>query len=86
MRAAFRRTVADERCLPESVVQYLLHLRWGPPPKLVVGVVRDRLERDLDRFAHAWVEDATGPRREPSFAPILELSPEHGVSAPMERS
>jgi hypothetical protein len=84
VRAAFRRTAADERCLPQSVVQYLLHLRWGPTPRLVVGVVRDRLERDLERFAHAWVEGALGPRREPTFAPILELSPGRGVSAPQD--
>ncbi|HTJ84484.1 MAG TPA: lasso peptide biosynthesis B2 protein [Polyangiaceae bacterium] len=84
VRAAFRRTHADPRCLPQSVVQYVLQLRWGPTPRLVVGVVEDKSARDLDRFAHAWVEAEAGPRREPSFAPILELTPTRGVHASSE--
>jgi len=80
VRAAFRRAPADARCLPESIVQYLLHLRWGPAPRLVIGIVGDRRTRTIEDFAHAWVEAEDGPRREPRFVPILELTATHGVA------
>lgn len=77
VRAAFRGGLATSSCLPESIVQYALHLETGPEPKLVIGVRKERPRTSLleGMAAHAWIEEAEGSRREPDFAPILWLTP-----------
>lgn len=81
VRAAFRYGPAKSGCLPESIVQYALHLRTGPEPRLVIGVrkvqgdARDENEPKTELGAHAWIEELAGARRLPEFAPILTLSP-----------
>lgn len=68
VRAVFRRHFVGGECLPQSLVQYLLHRRDGLPVRFVVGVQRRGARRVLD--AHAWVE---GPRAAPNaeFTPIF---------------
>jgi hypothetical protein len=87
VRWAFRAAACDTQgsCLPRAVVQYLLHRTFGPEPRLVVGVsrvaapIREATSLDWTLGAHAWVEVQGGPAREPSFSPILTLTPSEGV-------
>jgi hypothetical protein len=77
VRAAFRAQGAGGRCLPESVVQYLLHRRDGLAVRLVVGVKRPGSGAEM--AAHAWVEaDEPGARPDdPSFTPLFSTG--HGT-------
>lgn len=81
VRAAFRyglgrhAAATSGTCLPESIVQYTLHLDTGPTPRLVIGVRKTASSEGNELRAHAWVERDDGPRREADFAPIVELSP-----------
>ncbi len=69
VRRAFRAHVVGGECLPQAIVQYLLHVRDGVPARLVVGVRRP--ERGLLE-AHAWVEaDDLQPDSTPPFGPIF---------------
>jgi hypothetical protein len=68
VRAVFRRHFVGGECLPQSLVQYLLHRRDGLPVRFVMGVQRDRGAID----AHAWVE-AAEPRG--VYAPIFASGP-----------
>jgi hypothetical protein len=69
-RGVLRHLVGGE-CLPQSLLQYLLHRRDGLPVRLVVGV-RRRSDAASDIDAHAWVEDAREPpSTEPSFARVM---------------
>jgi len=73
VRAACRRHPLAGACLPQALLQYLLHRRDGVPVRVVIGVRRD----DADLDAHAWVEaqrsDAPSAPAE-EFAPILVWS------------
>jgi hypothetical protein len=87
VRRAFAYTPVSGGCLPESIVQYLLHTRFGPEPRLVVGVRRERgadpsLHDDhgWKLGAHAWVEAAHGPERLPELTRMLTLTNAEGVS------
>jgi hypothetical protein len=74
VRGAFRAQGAGG-CLPQSLVQYLLHRRDGLPVRLVVGVKRPGPGSGID--AHAWVEAAEAGARpdDPSFVPLFASSP-----------
>jgi hypothetical protein len=56
-------------CLPQSVVQYLLHRRDGVPARLVVGV--KRLDRGAAIAAHAWVEAGPKGTGDAEFEPLF---------------
>lgn len=71
VRAVFRRHFVGGACLPQSLVQYLLHRRDGLPVRFVVGV--QRVERGAVD-AHAWVEDHEP--RAGEFAAILATGAE----------
>jgi hypothetical protein len=84
VRGAFRVHVVGGECLPQSVVQYLLHRRDGTAARMVVGVKRP--EGGASIAAHAWVEAAeaghdgrapqTGSRaQDPAFAPLFATGP-----------
>lgn len=87
VRAAFRASASPGACLEQSIVQYLLHRRFGPEARLVVGVARDRATPSdagvpasaPDLRAHAWVEEVGRERAEPGFERILVLSPRGGI-------
>jgi len=84
VRKAFRAAACDveSSCLPRAMVQYLLHAAFGPPVRLVIGVPRPGEWRRGGQEAwgaHAWVEEDRNGNREPSFAPILFLTPAGGV-------
>jgi hypothetical protein len=64
----FRYHFVGGDCLPQSVLQYLLHRRDGLPVRFVVGV-----RRDGQLAAHAWVEDAREGRDDASFAPLFTI-------------
>lgn len=70
VRGAFRNSLAPGGCLPESIVQYTLHVVRGQPVKLVLGV---RRAEAAPVAAHAWVENASGPQRDLDHAVIYEL-------------
>jgi len=76
IRGVFRRHFVGGECLPQSLLQYLLHRRDGLPVRFVVGV---RRAGDGDAIAaHAWVEDGA-PRAgavAPTFASILVVGDE----------
>jgi hypothetical protein len=85
VKAALRAT-NDERCLPRSIVQFILHRRFGPAPRLVIGVRRPVAAsgaRELE--AHAWIERDGGPVRDLGFAPMLSYSDARGVERPLAR-
>lgn len=77
VRAAYRALPFTGGCLPQSLVQYLLHLRDGTGARLVVGVRRPANESTAPSIeAHAWVEStAATPGNAPAgavpFAPIF---------------
>lgn len=83
VKRAFVAAASDGACLPRAAVQYVVHRALGPEPRLVVGVSRGEAARgaELDWIvaAHAWVEARGGPRREPSFTPILAVTPSEGI-------
>ncbi len=78
--SAFRAHVAGgaaSRCLPRSVVQYLLHRRDGLPARLVVGVKRSEQRPGI--AAHAWIEGTEGGEDEASgFEPVFSTGPARG--------
>lgn len=73
VRGAYRAHVFAGGCLPQSLVQYLLHRRDGTEARLIVGVRRPANEtspRSIE--AHAWVESReTTPPAADTFAPIF---------------
>jgi len=86
VNSAFHVQLSRRTCLPQSVVQFLLHRRYGPPPKLVIGVRRDTEhrvsgedERAWGLSAHAWVEASDGPARHGAYTPILAFTDQEGV-------
>ncbi len=78
LRQAFRASATSGACLHHAVVQYLLHLRFGPEPRLVIGVRRGTTT-PWTPDAHAWVEAAEGGGREDGFRPLLALTPTGGL-------
>ncbi len=81
IRKAFRAAPTAGACLHHALVQYLLHLRVGPEPRLVVGVRRGtaRLGTGWVPDAHAWVEDAGVPDGQADFSPLFALTPSRGL-------
>jgi hypothetical protein len=84
---AFRAHVVGGECLPQSLVQYLLHRRDGLPVRLVVGV--RRADQDggtaghvASIAAHAWIDDGSATE-DPAFAPLFVTG--HVRSHPRER-
>ncbi len=81
VRRAYAAHPLSGTCLPQSLVQYLLHRRDGTDARLVVGVRRPAERADRGRAnetdprsieAHAWVESSeTGPSVAEPFAPIF---------------
>jgi hypothetical protein len=75
IRGVFRHHFVGGECLPQSVLQYLLHRRDGLPVRLVVGVRREGGSADGNPgstlAAHAWVEDGHGGAERASFAPLF---------------
>ncbi len=84
VHAAFHVQLAKRTCLPQAVVQYVLHRRFGPPPKLVIGVSRSHARPgDPPVFgldAHAWVEPQDGPPAPEPYRPILTFTDATGIS------
>jgi hypothetical protein len=73
VRGAFRAHGAGGQCLPESVIQYLLHRRDGLSVRLVVGVKRPGPGSEV--AAHAWVEvdEPSAQPDDPSFVSLFAL-------------
>jgi Transglutaminase-like superfamily len=66
---AFRAHFVGGKCLPQSVVQYLLH-RWdGVPARLVLGVRRPDPGAAIE--AHAWIEAGHGETGDHGFEPLF---------------
>jgi hypothetical protein len=66
---AYRFNFVRGRCLPRSLVQYLVHRRDGVDARFVVGVRRPEDDvRGLE--AHAWVE-APGARADVPFTELF---------------
>lgn len=85
VKSAFIRQAATRGCLPQSIVQFLLHRRFGPTPRLVIGVARTAPTSIADSDlgwgldAHAWVEHIDGPSRCGAWAPIVAYSDDRGI-------
>ena len=83
--SAFARQLCTRSCLPQSLVQFVLHRWFGPAPRWVIGVRRDASTAftgdalDWSLAAHAWVEERDGPAREVGFVPILSFSDRDGM-------
>jgi hypothetical protein len=83
--SAFARQLCTRSCLPQSLVQFVLHRWFGPTPRLVIGVRRDATatfgggDLDWSLTAHAWVEECDGPTRDIGFVPILSFSDRDGI-------
>jgi hypothetical protein len=99
VRGAFRAHVVRGECLPQSLVQYLLHRRDGLSVRFVVGVRRAGPVppgHGAAIAAHAWIEDDSGTGdavassptpltpTPPAFAPLFVSGYVH--SHPPERS
>lgn len=69
VQGAFRAHVVGGECLPQSVVQYLLHRRDGLAVRFVVGVKRE--EDDGTIAAHAWVDAGEHHGDADEFAPVF---------------
>jgi len=79
VRSAFRAHVVGGECLPQSLVQYLLHRQDGLSVRLVVGVRRvghghSYPGDDAPIAAHAWIEDDS-TAGDPAFAPLFVAGP-----------
>lgn len=86
VRGAFRAHVVGGECLPQSLVQYLLHRRDGLPVRFVVGVKRaGRGEAPrapgAPIAAHAWVEDDSATGDAVTFAPLFVAGHDGGGAA-----
>jgi hypothetical protein len=84
VKSAFIRQPTKRGCLPQALVQFLLHRRYGPAPRLVIGVARRSDGRRIDGLgwdleAHAWLEQVGGPARDGGYSPILSYSDEQGL-------
>ena len=77
VRGAFRAHVVGGECLPQSVVQYLLHRRDGLGVRLVIGVQRVQPPPQPGHggpiAAHAWVEAEAPPAGASTFSPIFTV-------------
>jgi hypothetical protein len=81
VEAAFRHHVVGGECLPQSVVQYVLHRRDGLDVRLVLGVRKAEPAsesilggvrvRGSSIEAHAWVEGADGAASTDSFVELF---------------
>lgn len=75
VRGVFRHHFVGGECLPQSVLQYLLHRRDGLPVRLVLGVRREGglagAGPSSGLAAHAWVEDGHGRGDRASCAPLF---------------
>lgn len=85
VRAAYRRHLLRGSCLPQSIVQYLVHRRRGDSVRLVIGVRRPSAgprspggasaSHTPPLEAHAWVEavdDAGGSPTSPAESPARD--------------
>jgi hypothetical protein len=83
--SAFSIQLCTRSCLPQSLVQFVLHRWFGPTPRWVIGVRRDAGAElggntlDWSLAAHAWVEESDGPSRDVGFVPILSFSDRDGM-------
>ncbi len=62
---AFARSLGPRGCLPQSIVQCVVHRAMGREVDLVIGVRKQgEVPRTIDFEAHAWVEEKRGPKRD----------------------